>query len=230
MAYSFGTTRDNIVYMVLRMLKVLELGGTPSETMEDEVQIVLNSALKSLDGVGWIQQRTEAPATLSISVGDWYKSLAADAISVQSAYFVATDDTIGHDIAIVSARQCFAQGPLYLPGLPTHACITVPAIYGTAGQIWFNRRFSHAGTVTYVYKAQSEVFASDTETFVSRGYPEEFLQVVVLMTAIDLAPSFGVSIASMQEMRMQLQQLLAMLKTGQQMIPMFSAEIGEENK
>jgi len=216
MAYALQYTRDTLVKLIMRTVGGLNLGVSPGETQEDEIERVLNMSVKSFDSAGWCRQATGQEASGAIAANAYQITAEAAAHSILGCHYIIDNDGTSHNVEIVSPKECFSHGPIYARGIPSHGCFIKPS--SSAGTLYLNRRVPVAGDLLYSFRTSLVVIDGDTVKFISTGLGEEFLMACVLMSALAVAPAYGQGPGEMQEMRAQLSMHLDMLKSGQQLM------------
>ena len=213
MAYTQSITRNQMTTIILKMLGLLRSGVSASTSETDEGGLIINAAIRSLDGAGWFRQRISR-GTGTLSTGTNTVTLATNVISVETGFlYNSTGGEIGTPVIVTSAAEVYRNGPLDGYGVPTHCWIKVEeAAADTVSVAYFNRKTYSTMTFEYFYKAAIEVMPLGTTVFT---LGDEWLRLVMYLAAITWARMNEVDPALIAELQANMQTAADLVATGQ---------------
>jgi hypothetical protein len=196
--YTFQLTRDQIITSGLRKLGVLAEGQTPTAQNLLDGQEAVNGAIAQLRALGmplWARaEYTFTPVTNVYTIGTGMTLNTVFPVRLLQAY--RTDGNANIPMQLI-AREDFNILPTSNLGSPLKMNYQ-PLINSGVITMWPTPDATNTSTVTLVYQRPFQYFTSGTETL---DFPEEWQLPLVYMTAVLLAPEWGVPIQERQALK-----------------------------
>lgn len=216
MAYGLTGTynTDTLIKHILTRLGVIPAGGTVTADQEAEAEIALEAALHSFDSMNiWTTNTKEA--VITVSIGNHVGSLSSyDGIhSVLGVTLYTDSPKVWYPLELVPAQKLGAFGSPYLNAIPTKCCAVLSGQpeAGTNSKLILNAQVPSAAHIDMIYRAAITSLTLDTGEIT---VPAAYLRIIILMTCVDLASSFGVELGARQELRALLDTALNLALNG----------------
>jgi hypothetical protein len=210
--YTQGLTRDGIIGVVLRMLGVTTSGVTPNATQVTEAAYALDAAVSSINSSSLLPARV---TEVSVTVASGYTAAMSQAgvLSLEGATFYTT--TVAHAIPleVVPASKIWTNKGV-ATGLPTRVAIGLHGAPVNNPNIFLDSTVTASSTVKCIVRMGIQPFAASTTTTDVADIPDFILRIIMLMTALDLAPSFDVDMNKQQLIDSRLNTALQLAQAG----------------
>lgn len=212
--YTFQMTRDTLITAALRKLGVLAEGQTPSAQNLADGQEAVNGAIAQLRAVGmplWARSEyTFTPTTNTYTIGTGMTLDTVFPVKLLQAF--RTDGNAKIPMEIVS-RQEFNILPTSNSGTPLKLNYQPYINYGSVS-LWPTPESTNTATITLVYQRPFQYFTSASETL---DFPEEWQLPLVYVTAVLLAPEWGIPLQDRQALKSEMKEYIDMaLMVGQE--------------
>jgi hypothetical protein len=205
--YTFQMNRDALITGALRKLGVLAEGQVPTAQNLLDGQEAMNGAIAQLRALGmplWARDEyTFTPTTNVYNIGTGMTLNTPFPVKLLQAF--RTDGTAQVPMEL-TAREDFNILPVSNPGTPLKINYQPFINYGTIS-LWPNPTATNTTSVTLVYQRPFQYFTSTSETL---DFPEEWQLPLIYLTAVLLAPEWGIPLQDRQALKAEMKDYVEM--------------------